>query len=37
MTEEKFTTAEVRIRGKISPMARQKIEAMGVKVTEGPL
>lgn len=37
MTEEKFTTAEVRIRGRVSPMARQKIEAMGVKVTEGPL
>lgn len=37
LKEEKFSTAEVRIRGKVSALARQKIEAMGAKVIEGGL
>jgi hypothetical protein len=37
LKEEKFTKAEVRIRGRVSPLAKQNIIAMGATVTEGSL
>lgn len=37
MAQEKVTGTEIRIRGKASPLARQKLEAMRAKVIEGSL
>ncbi len=37
LKDDKFTSFEIKIRGKASPLARQKLEAMGAKVFEGSL
>lgn len=37
LAEEKFSSAEVRIRGRVSPLARRKLEALGAKVVTGGL
>jgi hypothetical protein len=33
--EEKFASVEVRVRGRVSPRARQGLEKLGAKITEG--
>jgi hypothetical protein len=37
MAEEKFSTVEFRIRGKVSPLAHRNLEALGAQVVVGSL